>query len=345
MSIAVDNVLSLYEKLDRKEKIEFNSRMTRSDSSMEDYITEVRFANGKCCPHCGSVAVVKNGNRADGTQNYRCKDCHSQFNIKSNSIVAHTHKNMDVWQKFIECMLQGLSLRKTAEICSINRNTAFAWRHKVLDTLQNMANDVILDGIVEMDETFFAVSYKGNHKNSKTFKMPRKAHHHGGIATKRGISKEKVCVPCAVNRSGLSVAQVSNLGHITIKELHAVFDTKIADTAELCTDKMSSYKTFAAENGLNIHQFKVGKCDKSDKNSFHIQHINNYHSTLKGFMYPFKGVSTKYLNNYLIWHNFVNYAGETYTEKKKILMNYAFSYPNTVLRDNINNRDPMPLVT
>ena len=36
-----------------------------------------------------------------------------------------------------------------------------------------------LDGIIEADETFFAISYKGNHSKSKTFAMPRKAHKRG----------------------------------------------------------------------------------------------------------------------------------------------------------------------
>ena len=34
-----------------------------------------------------------------------------------------------------------------------------------------MADDVTLDGIIEADETFFAISYKGNHSKSKTFAM------------------------------------------------------------------------------------------------------------------------------------------------------------------------------
>ena len=42
----------------------------------------------------------------------------------------------------------------------VHSSTAFYWRHKILNALQNMANDVTLNGIVEADETFFAVSYK-----------------------------------------------------------------------------------------------------------------------------------------------------------------------------------------
>ncbi len=40
---------------------------------------------------------------------------------------------------------------------------------------------------------------------------------------------------------------------------------------------------------------------------------------LKNFIAGFKDVSTKYLNNYLIWNNILNYSKETWTEKKNIL--------------------------
>lgn len=33
----------------------------------------------------------------------------------------------------------------------------------------------------------------------------------------------------------------------------------------------------------------------------------------------FKGVATKYLNNYLVYHNFVNFAKESEIEKESIL--------------------------
>ena len=96
-----------------------------------------------------------------------CKDCGKSFVITTNSIVSGARKDFDVWIKYIDCMLNGFSVHKAAEECGIHRNTAFAWRHKSLDALQNMANDVILDSIVEADEAFFTISYKGNHKKSK----------------------------------------------------------------------------------------------------------------------------------------------------------------------------------
>lgn len=37
----------------------------------------------------------------------------------------------------------------------MNKDTAFVWRHKILDALQNMVDSVKLSGIIEGDETFF----------------------------------------------------------------------------------------------------------------------------------------------------------------------------------------------
>jgi hypothetical protein len=40
-------------------------------------------------------------------------------------------------------------------------------------------------------------------------------------------------------------------------------------------------------------------------------------------MRGFNGVSTKYLNNYLVWNNLVNYAKETATEKRNIFLTFV----------------------
>ena len=117
--------------------------------NIEDFVAKERFANGRVCPLCGCIHVVRNGHRKDGTQRYVCKDCGKSFVIATNSIVSGTRKDLSVWEQYIDCMMNGLSIRKTAVACGIHRNTAFLWRHKILDALQNMADDVTLDGIIE----------------------------------------------------------------------------------------------------------------------------------------------------------------------------------------------------
>ena len=168
---AIKEVLDRIDKLspDDQERIKniLLSKNFNTSMKIEDFVTKEGFANGRVCPVCGATHVVRNGHRADGTQNYKCKDCGRSFVITTNSIVSGMRKDFDVWVKYVDCMLNGYSIRKAAEECGIHRNTAFAWRHKILDALQNMADEVTLDGIVEADETFFDISYKGNHKKEQ----------------------------------------------------------------------------------------------------------------------------------------------------------------------------------
>ena len=65
---------------------------------------------------------------------------------------------------------------------------------------------------------------------------------------------------------------------------------------------------------------------------------------LKDFMHKFRGVSSKYLNNYLVWNNFVNQVGETYTEKRVIMLRYCLAYPQEIQGTTVRNRVPLPVV-
>ena len=47
--------------------------------NIEDFVAKERFANGRVCPLCGCIHVVRNGHRKDGTQRYVCKDCGKSF--------------------------------------------------------------------------------------------------------------------------------------------------------------------------------------------------------------------------------------------------------------------------
>ena len=154
------------------------------------------------------------------------------------------------------------------------------------------------------------------------------------------MSREKVCVPCAVNRSGLSIAKISNLGRVSTQDIHNVYDGRINKDSTIVTDKARAYIGFAETNELNLIQLKNGVAKKG---IYNIQHINNYHSRLKKFMNNFNGVSTKYLNNYLIWNNFVNYAKETNMEKQNILMRFALTTTKNVTCKQISEREMLPI--
>ena len=105
-----------------------------------------------CCPRCQSINVVKNGHK-DNIQRFKCKDCGKTFTFSNNTILFSTKKDLYTWKKYCECFLDKKPLRRCAEVCDISLETAFRWRHKILDALQNMQSEVTLKGIVESDET------------------------------------------------------------------------------------------------------------------------------------------------------------------------------------------------
>lgn len=123
--------------------------------NMEKLLTNERFANGRVCPNCCCTHISRYGLTPKGKQRYLCNGCKKTFVITTNSIASGTRKSFNVWERFVECMINGFSVRKSADICGIHRNTALIWRYKILDTLQKMANSVTLNGIIEADETFF----------------------------------------------------------------------------------------------------------------------------------------------------------------------------------------------
>lgn len=319
----VNLVYQMYNTLSKSDKMRFMQmlgmppQMTEiiDSSTMEEFLGKYRFHEGVCCPHCGLVDVKKNGKTKTGHQRFQCKGCGKSFTYATRTIFHGAKLPLDTYLCYVHCMMHGMTVRATAYECRISKNASFFLRHKILDALQEMQSKVKLDGIVEADETFFRISFKGNHSRSQFFSMPREPHMRGERSKKRGISLEKVCVPCAVNRDGKSIAQIANLGRASVRSISSVFGGRISQDAVLCTDKHNAYVGFAEREGINLLQLKS---TQRVSGTLGIQHINGYHSQLKTFMERFHGVATKYLNNYLVWHNLRNYADGDFNFKESV---------------------------
>ncbi len=309
-------------------------------SSLKERLTEQRFAEGRVCPHCGGHHVRKNGHREDGTQKYVCVGCGKSFTITTNSIFSGTRKGIGEWQGFMGCMADGKSLDASAIECGLTHATAFAWRHKILDALAEAGDDTMLSGVVEADEAFFPTSYKGNAKHFDG-DAEREPHRRGGEVHTRGLSDELVCVPCAVDGNGNSASLVAKLGKCSTKALDRVLGGRIAPESTLCSDGDASYDGFAKSNGLSLVRIKGGK---KSVGIFNIQRINSYHSQLRLFMGRFKGVSTKYLNNYLIWNNAVRYCKVYVANKLSLMFEAAASAMVSIRSLDLGKRPSLPLL-
>lgn len=287
------NLLQLIQNLSSEEKSKLIQLLQSESNTTNENLTESRFSNGLFCPKCGCVENITKFGFKNGHQRFRCKNCGRVFNEVTNSFLMGTKKNISIWKKYLECMLNHLPIRKSAITCGINKTTAFVWRHKILDALSiKVEREVKLSGVIEVDETFFNISYKGMRN------LPRESHKRGTKASKRGISNEQICVTCAVDRNKNVYGKISNLGRVKTDDLNRLFRDRIEFDSIICSDSNSAYRKFS--DGIGCRHIEI-KSDKHRKGIYHVNHINAYHSKLKTFLRKFNGVATKFLNNYIVW--------------------------------------------
>ena len=209
------------------------------------------------------------GHSRQGAQRYHCNDCGKTFTATTKTIFAHA-KNLDLLPIYLGYMKHHLSLRESAKECGISLRTSFQLQHRILDTLTASQPTAAQDGIVEADETYLDLSFKGNH-TADGFEMPREPHRRGHTSVQRGSSLHKVCVVTAIDRENDSNAIVSNLGNPSGSDISDAIGTDIQPASVLCTDQSSSYQLLATNKHLDLVRLKGGKIKRG---IYHIQNVN-----------------------------------------------------------------------
>lgn len=244
------------------------------------------------CPHCGATDDrLGSWGQSHGLKRYRCRDCGRTFNALTGTALAHLRKR-EQWTRYAELLIEGVSLREASRRCQIDKNTAFRWRHRFLhDAAGHRAEREA--GIVEVDETFFLESFKGQRH------LPRLARHRGGVAGKRGLSAEQIPVLVVRDRSGQTAD--FKLEKLDAAHVIAALQPLVDPEAILCSDSAGVYAAFARATGIAHRPLNIQHGPRVVEGVFHIQNVNAYDSRLKGWMRRFHGVATKYLDNYLGW--------------------------------------------
>lgn len=305
------------ERMDQRHQLELYQRLETWRKQMDwlqrdlehalEELREFRFADGVRCPRCGSDEVHKWGKR-NGRQRYRCQadDCGRTFNDFTDTPFAHTRRSWGKWAQYVECMLDGKSLRECAEEVGISLPASFRWRHVVLDALRQLDEETELSGMVEVDETYFRYSEKGNKNLSRP---PRKR---GTKAPVSGKSRHHVCVLTGQDRTGEQFATVIDRGNPKHANVFSGLLPHITDDVTgLCSDGETAYERFCRLEGIPHHHCEHGDAD--GPGDPHLGHVNNFHSQLKQWLEKFHGVATKYLNHYTSWFIFSREADDEFS--------------------------------
>lgn len=244
------------------------------------------------CPHCAGLKLHRHGHDR-GLQRYRCCVCKKTFNALTGTPLARL-RYRERWLNYLDGMLDGKSVRAVARELEVHRNTTFRWRHRFLH-LAKHDRPTGLTGIAEADEMFVLESQKGSRK------LDRPARKRGGVARKRGINRDHVCILVARDRGGATFDFVTGRGAITAAQLHRHLLPVLDKDVLLVTDGHGAYRSFARAAGIS-HQAVNLSAGERVRGAVHVQNVNAYHSRFRQWLARFRGVASHYLPNYLGWH-------------------------------------------
>jgi transposase-like protein len=130
-----------------------------------NYLAQSRWGNEPSCPHCGNVgAYVTN-------RGFKCKakECHKKFTVTTGTIFENTKISLRLWFATIYLATahkKGISSLQLSRDLNITQKTAWFLLHRVREMLTNNAPEM-LEGNIEVDETFVGGKNKNRHANKK----------------------------------------------------------------------------------------------------------------------------------------------------------------------------------
>lgn len=261
-------------------------------------LLEARLGENPVCVHCGSDAVRRWG-KSHGLRRWRCLSCARSFNALTGTPLARLRKKA-VWLTFASTLAEGVTVEAAAERCGVHATTSFRWRHRFLRA--ETADQERPSGIVEADETFFRLSFKGSRRwRGETAPPGRGAKSRGARAPTPGLSIEQVPVVVARDRAGATRAVV--LPDRSADALNAAIGAALPEDGILCSDAEPAMAKVAALHGIRHEPVNLAKGERVRDKTWHIQNANAHHSRLKTWVRGFNGVATRYLPNYLAWHH------------------------------------------
>jgi len=242
------------------------------------------------CPHCNSKEFVKHC-RYNGRQRYKCKSCDVTFTILTGT-PCHGIKKQDKWQQYFKIiMTEGfIPIAKMAERLNISIPTSFDWRHKILSGMKQ--DGAKFEGITEIDDLRMLYSQKGR----KGLKYRKKR----GGSNRSGNNNFQVRILITADRKGTLDMSVVRIGRLKKSDIVRKIGGRISKKTILTSDKHNSISSFAKD--LSIKHITFDSKNHIANSQHHVQYINNITSRYDTIINRvFRGVSTKYLQNYANW--------------------------------------------
>jgi transposase-like protein len=314
--------------LSTKEKQELIAYLKSSYSVFDEHV------NVKACPTCGSDHIVKNGTR-NGHNKYICRGCKKNFTYRTNTVLSGIQK-LDKWNLFVEdfMTLNISSLKDLKFRLGLSEQTIFNWRHKLLSVMVNKEPKFSSE-VVEFDDVWFLISRKGRQNMNVSDKYWYRNWRRG----LKGDNPYYAKVFFTYGRKSKKLElHLSNLGRVTKKHLGKYFTPSKFNDVTMYTDRHPAYKAFFNDNNIPHEAFIASHHSSWENRAVHVQSVNSHVREFRRFVDEhLKGVSTKYLSDYLKWFQFIhetkNHINKRLKENAKIKFNIVDKICDEVVHD------------
>src|SRR5277367_4612351 len=134
--------------------------MFPTDEKCREILTKLRWPEGTQCPRCKMPVAELDTEK----QLFYCKDCDYQFTVTAGTIFNDSHLPLTKW--FMATLLlceakKGMSACQIQRTLGISYKTAWYLCHRIRAAMVEVEKQ-LLDGIVEMDETYVGGKKRGN---------------------------------------------------------------------------------------------------------------------------------------------------------------------------------------
>jgi transposase-like protein len=274
-------------------------------------LTKIRWNGVVRCTNCDktNVRLIKSQQGR-----YICKNCNTQFSVFTDTIFEGTRLPLPTWFQIIGTMLNaktGISAKEIQRSTGVTYKTAYYTCMRV--RVGMLMPETILDGMIEMDESYFGGKPKKHHKSNDdsqpTLSIP---------TLKRGRGTKKVSVVGMVERQGEVKTKV--VEKLTKRNLLSMLKSNAKrEESILITDSFKSYSEF----DKYIEHLVINHSKEFSRGIVHVNTIEGFWSYVKnGIKGSFKAISKKYLPLYLCEFEFkYNHRKSGSNEFEEFLVN------------------------
>lgn len=248
-----------------------------------EHFRAIRWAQGAFCPYCGGTRIYDFSDK----RTHKCGDCRQRFSIKVGTIFEDTKLPLRKW--FIAIWLitshkKGIASTQLAKDVGITQKSAWFVLHRLREASAAGSFNRMLDGEVEVDETFVGGKAKNRHISER------------GGSGRGGIGSGKTPVVGAVERGGEVFARATkSVDAHTLKSF--VRENVSPKVDALFTDEWVGYRGLGSEYPHQVIRHTHGEYVKG---RIHTQTIEGFWSLFKRQVYGIHHwVSTKHLDRYV----------------------------------------------